>query len=453
MHRARIPGLALAIVKDDKVVYLKGYGQADSSGRPVTPQTSFILGSITKSFTALAVMQLVEAGKVELDAPVQKYIPWFRADANASAQITIRELLYQTSGLPMLREPLFWTDQDARALERTVRFLSSAQMSFPPGQGFEYSNANYETLGLVVQMVSGMSYEDYVRQNIFAPLDMKNSFTSQDEALKHGMAMGHRWWYGFPVAATFPLNRSELPAGYLISSAEDMAHYLIAEMNGGRYGNSSVLSSEGIALTQTAPSPGTYAMGWELIDSSGHRLINHEGGMQTFQTSVFFDPEERVGVFVAANVMSALDAFSTPHGSEPLDGQTVRGIGNTVFSMITNRPLPDQGRGIRRLYLIFDLVLLILTVLLVISIARMRRRYQRWKEQGITGWSVLSVLANFIVPVFVLYLTIAVLFWRVLEMFEPDFYYWLNAVAIVLFVKGVMEVAMISSVFRLRQAR
>ena len=326
-------------------------------------------------------------------------------------------------------------------------------MSFPPGQGFEYSNANYETLGLVVQMVSGMSYEDYVRQNIFAPLDMKNSFTSQDEAMKHGMAMGHRWWYGFSVAATFPLNRSELPAGYLISSAEDMAHYLIAEMNGGRYGNSSVLSSEGIALTQTAPSPGTYAMGWELIDSNGHRLINHEGGMQTFQTSVFFDPEERVGVFVAANVMSALDAFSTPHGSERLDGQTVRGIANTVFSMITNRPLPDQGRGIHKLYLIFDLVLLMLTVLLVISIARMRRRYQRWKEQGITGWSVLSVLANFIVPVLVLYLTIAVLFWRVLEMFEPDFYYWLNAVAIVLFVKGVIEVAMISSVFRLRHAR
>jgi len=88
MRRARIPGLALAIVKDDEIVYLKGYGQADPSGRPVTPQTPFIIGSVTKSFTALAAMQLVEAGKIELDAPVQKYLPWFRvADANASAQI------------------------------------------------------------------------------------------------------------------------------------------------------------------------------------------------------------------------------------------------------------------------------------------------------------------------------------------------------------------------------
>ena len=147
----RIPGLALAIVKDEKIVYLKGYGQADPSGRPMTPQTPLILGSITKSFTALAVMQLVEAGKVELDAPVRRYIPWFRvADPNASAQITVRQLLYQTSGLPMLREPQFWTDQDAGALERTVRFLSDKQMSFPPGERFQYSNANYETAGLIV---------------------------------------------------------------------------------------------------------------------------------------------------------------------------------------------------------------------------------------------------------------------------------------------------------------
>ena len=104
-------------------------------------------------------------------------------------------------------------------------------------------------------------------------------------------------------------------------------------------------------------------MGWELIDIDGHRLINHEGGTGTFQTSVFFDPEERVGVFVGANVMNALDAFSSPHGSGALDGITVRAVALTVFSMATNRPLPDQGRGIRKLYLVFDLVLLMLTAL------------------------------------------------------------------------------------------
>ena len=446
MRLPRIPGLALAIVKDDQIVYLKGYGRADPSGRPMTPQTPLILGSITKSFTALAVMQLVEAGKVELDAPVQKYIPWFRvADANASAQITVRQLLHQTSGLPMLREPQFWTDQDAGALERTVRFLSRAQLSFPPGRGFEYSNANFETLGVIVQTVSGMSYEDYVRQKIFAPLEMKNSFAFQDEAQKHGMATGHRWWYGFPVAVTFPLNRSELPAGYLISSAEDMAHFLIAELNGGRYRNSSVLSSEGIASTQTGPSPKAYAMGWEQTELDGRRLINHEGGTANFQTSVFFDPEERVGVFVGANVMSALDAFSSPHGAEPLDGTTLRAVAQTVLTMATDRPVPDQGRTIRNLYLAFDVVLGILTVLLIVSIVRLRRRYQQWKVQGTTNWTIVSAIANFAVPLLVLYLNMKVFLWRVLEMFQPDFYYWLTAVAIVLFVKGVIKIALITS--------
>src|SRR5262245_47704919 len=121
MRAPRLPGVALAIVEDDRIVYLKGYGRTDSSGRPVTPQTAFALGSITKSITALAVMQLVEAGRIELDAPVRRYIPWFRtADAQASAGITVRELLNQTSGLPMIRDAQLETAQDDGVLERTV---------------------------------------------------------------------------------------------------------------------------------------------------------------------------------------------------------------------------------------------------------------------------------------------------------------------------------------------
>jgi CubicO group peptidase (beta-lactamase class C family) len=455
MSWPRIPGLSVAIIKGDRIVYLKGFGQADPSGRPVTPQTPFIIGSITKSFTALAVMQLVEAGKVDLDAPVQKYIPWFRtADANASAQITVRQLLYQTSGLPMMREPQFWTDTDAGALERTVRFFAHAQLDFSPGLGFGYSNANYETAGLIVQMVSGQSYEEYVKQHILAPLDMKNSFPSEQEASEHGMAIGHRWWFGFPVAHTFLYNRSELPAGYLYASAEDMAHFMIAEMNGGHYGNSSVLSHDGIASTQTGPTPNAYAMGWERPEIGGRHLINHDGGTANFQCSVFMDPDEHVGVFVAANIMSALDAFSTPHGAEPLDGETVRGVALSVLSLATKRPLPDQGRGKRQSYVIFDLVLLTLTTLLVISLMRIRRRYQRLRQRGIWSWwsfgwrSGLVALLHFTLPVLVVYLAMNVLLWHVLKMFQPDLIYWLEAVALVLLVKGVIEIALLARLFR-----
>jgi CubicO group peptidase (beta-lactamase class C family) len=263
----------------------------------------------------------------------------------------------------MLRGPEFSTDQDAGVLERTVRSFADAQLDSPPGQGYTYSNANYDTLGLLVQTVSGQSYEEYVQQHIFAPLEMRNSFASQEEALAHGMAVGHRWWFGFPVAFTPPYIRSELPAGYLLSSAEDMAHFMIAELNGGRYESSSILSSRGVTLTQTPPAQRKYAMGWERLDVDRRHLINHDGGTTNFQCSVFLDPDERVGVFVAANVMSALDAFSSPHGSTPLDGETVRAVAHSVLSLSTNRPLPDQGRGIRRLYFLFNLVIVALTLL------------------------------------------------------------------------------------------
>lgn len=459
MRWPRIPGLALAIVKDDRIVYLKAYGEADPSGRPVTPQTPFILGSVTKAFTALAVMQLVEAGKVSLDAPVQKYVPWFRtADATASAQITVRQLLYQTSGLPMLREPQLMTDQDAGALERTVRSFAHAQLDHPPGQTFAYSNANYDTAGLIVQTVSGMSYEDYVKQHIFAPLDMKNSFASQDEALKHGMAAGHRWWFGFPVAVKFPYLRSELPAGYLISSAEDMAHFVIAEMNGGRYNNSTVLSGEGMALTQTAPASQTYAMGWQRIEVDGRQLITHDGGTGHFETSVFFDPKERVGVFVGMNVMSALDAFSSPAGPDPLDGVSVRAIAQSVLNLATDRPLPDQGPGIRRLYAIFDLVILVLSTLLVVSLFRIGRRYKLWRRRIANrqsfGWrAVVKAITHFTLPLLILYLVLRVPLWGVAVMLQPDLAYWLVAVAVVLFVKGAIELTLMNRAFRQTYAR
>ena len=454
MRSARIPGLALGIVRGNQVIYLKGYGRADESGRPVTPQTPFLIGSITKSFTALAVMQLVEAGKVDLDAPVQRYIPWFRvADPNASAKITVRHLLTMTSGIPQSYVTQLWTDQDDRALERTVRLLATARLNGPVGESFAYANANYETLGLIVQVVSGRSYEDYIRERIFAPLEMGNSFASQDEAMRHGMASGYRWWFGIPVPATLAYKRAELPAGYLISSAEDMTHYLIAQMNEGCYRDRAVLSPEGIAFTHSEPAPGRYGIGWETLRANGRRLINHDGGTANFQSSLFFDPNAGVGVILLANVINALDAFASPHGTSPLDGQTTRAMARTVLSLATSQPLPDTRPGHERLTLLFNVVILALTGALVVSLARMRKRHRRLEERGITSRSDLvrrsgvAAITNFALPVAVVYLLLGVPAWRALILFQPDLGYWLNAVALVLCLKAIFELVALRRVF------
>src|SRR6266566_2736681 len=182
METAHIPGLSVAIVKGDQIVYLKGYGQADPSGRPVTPQTPFIIGSISKTFTALAVMQLVESGKVELDAPVQRYLPWFRvADPVASARITLRHLLYHTSGIPSSGYACT-TDQVTMTLEQYVRSLATLTLDRPVGSRPDYCSTNYDVLGLIVQTVSGQPYGTYVQQHVFAPLQMHHSFASEPEA-------------------------------------------------------------------------------------------------------------------------------------------------------------------------------------------------------------------------------------------------------------------------------
>jgi CubicO group peptidase (beta-lactamase class C family) len=172
MERLNIPGVALAIVEDDEIAHLRGFGKARPGGEEPTPQTPFIIGSLTKSFTALAVMQLVEDGKVELDAPVQRYLPWFRvADPRASVQITVRHLLNQTSGLPQLSglRSLADFDDSPDASERQARALSTLELTRPVGSKFEYSNMNYNLLGLIVEAASGESYEAYVQNHIFAP--------------------------------------------------------------------------------------------------------------------------------------------------------------------------------------------------------------------------------------------------------------------------------------------
>jgi CubicO group peptidase (beta-lactamase class C family) len=454
MGAAHIPGLSAAIVKGDQIVYLKGYGQADPSGRPVTPKTPFIIGSISKTFTAVAVMQLVESGKVDLDAPVQRYLPWFRvADPEASAQITVRSLLNHTSGLPQVTETFLWTDQDGGVLERTVRNLKTVALARPVG-AFGYSNANYQIQGLIVQAVSGQSYEAYVDQHIFAPLEMQTSFTSQQQAQQHGMATGYRWWFGFPIPATMPYIRAELPAGYLLSSAQDMANYLIAQMNGGQYRHRSILSPQGIAFMQARPAGVPYGNGWD----TGRPMVNQDGATANFQASVFFDPKERVGVFIAANVMNSLDGLSSPLGSATFAAITTRGMAQSVFSLATHHPLPDQGLGIERTSLIFDVLLVALTGALVLALVRMPRRYRRLAHRGLAQWSELARRSGWIAalhfawPAALVYVALTLPEWKEFVWFQPDLTYWLSAVATLVFLKGGIESALVWRMFgRTRQ--
>ncbi|HTP09268.1 MAG TPA: serine hydrolase domain-containing protein [Anaerolineae bacterium] len=318
MHRFNIPGASLAIVEGDQIVHMRGFGRAQPDGEAPTPQTPFFIGSLTKSFTALAVMQLVEAGKIELDAPVQRYLPWFGvADPQASAEMTVRHLLNQTSGLPMLLGMTNLADVDNRpdAAERQVRALSALKITRPVGSKFEYSNLNYNVLGLIVEAASGECYEGYVQQHIFDPLDMSHSYTSKADAQQDGLAMGHRFWFGVPVAArNLPVPRGSLPAGELISSAEDIGHYLIAQLNGGRYRSAQILSGAGIEemhrpaaeINEMGMSLGHYGMGWISEGTGASRIVSHSGIVPDFGGFIALVPGQKKGLVLLFNVNHAM---------------------------------------------------------------------------------------------------------------------------------------------------
>ena len=313
MRRLHIPGASLAIVEDDAIVDVRGFGRARPGGETPSPQTPFVLGSTVKSITALAVMQLVEAGKIELDAPVQRYLPWFHvADLQASAQMTVRHLLNQTSGMPMIAGMVNLADLDdgPDAVERQVRSLATLKLSHSVGSAFEYSNLNYNVLGLVIEAASDETYEGYVQRHIFAPLDMHHTHASQAAAKQDGLAVGHRYWFGCPIAIPdLPLAQGSLPSGQLISCAEDMAHYLIAHLNGGRYGNAQVLSAAGIdelhrgvAEQWVMGAPlAAYSMGWFVAKIGETTVLSHGGNVPDFSSYMAILPGQKKGVVLLVN--------------------------------------------------------------------------------------------------------------------------------------------------------
>ena len=377
MDAQRIPGLALGIVQGDRIVHVQGFGEADRSGREVTPQTPFLIGSVTKSFTALAIMQLSEAGRLQLDAPVQRYLPWWRvADPNASTLITIRHLLYQVSGLSKATGNAYATSGDTHdsALEDRVRALRDAELTEPVGTTWQYSNANYWTLGMIVQAVSGQSYETYVQQHIFNPLQMGNSYTSGTEAVQHGLPTGHRYWYGFPVASELPFDRGGLGSQGLSSSAQDMTGYLSLYLNGGRHGATTLVSPAGAAELQRAGVPTgldgvSYAMGWDVGQIHGTTTISHDGSGFDSHANVLLIPDRGWGVVVMENGENSPDEF--------FGSRRMTGIANGVAGMLIGED-PSTTSSSRSLWVVYGVVLGILAIQ-VAGMVRSVRTIRTWQ--------------------------------------------------------------------------
>jgi CubicO group peptidase (beta-lactamase class C family) len=376
IERHKIPGLALAFVDGNQIVFMKGYGRADQSGRPITPQTPFLLASVSKPLTAVAVMQLVEAGKVDLDAPLQRYVPEFRlADATSSRQITVRHLLLHTSGLPVTACD---TRNNAGTLAEYVAELRTVKLASPVGTRHIYCSGNYNLLGRVIETVSGQSFGNYIQDHVFTPLEMKQSFTSEAVAQQAGMAQGYQWFFGLPLPTHHPYNPSQLPSGYIISSAEDMGHFLISQLNNGQYKDVSLLSADAIAAMQVSgterENKGGYGFGWVIAPVGGVPAVWHDGVNTNYHSLLLMQPGTHRGVIVLMNSFGIV-AYESAY----------KEIETGIVQRLAGREPAMPAQSLGNLYIKIDALLVVILVLAVQPLARMRTWHRRLLQQVETG--------------------------------------------------------------------
>ena len=319
MNKFALPGMCIGVVQDGKLVYGKGFGEAEAeSKRPVTDETVFRIASISKTFTAIAVMQLFEQGKFKLDDPVNDYLKTYQVlhpDPNAPA-VTIRHLLTHTSGIGEMRD----LKDLALSMVLSEKMYDDFKEGVPPlDEYFEgllapdvypekkwaYANNAFATLGQLIEDVSGESFEHYMVHHVFEPLGMQHSDFTMSERVHDLLAQGYIMKKGLLEAVDYV----EFPgraAGTAMSNVQEMGLYLAALMNGGANANGTVIKPETLKKMMSPfyredPHLAAMGLGFFLEDLDGHTAAWHGGSLPGFNSALWVAPDDKLGVFVSAN--------------------------------------------------------------------------------------------------------------------------------------------------------
>ncbi len=348
-----VPGLALVVIRDGKVVHRRGFGELETS-QPI------IIGSLSKAFTATAVMTLVEEGRIELDAPVRRYLPGMKFEDPQMRAVTVRHLLNQTSGLPANAPRA--SAQDASLAEH-VAALQGVQLVSTPGRNHVYSSPNYQLLGRMVEVASGQSFGDYVQAHVLDPLQMTSSSTSGAE---HA-APGHNLWWGLPGPSTYRWEPGRLPTASMVVSADDMARFVLWQLGDGP----PILSDESRTLMHRGVGKSeyfSYAMGWREGTTAGVPSLWHGGAVPSYRGAVVILPQSRSAVIVLTN-MSTMFADHT------------REIAAGVVASMEQRPRPEGFRPLRHVYTVVAAGSLLLLGFAVRGLVRAVRKPagKKWK--------------------------------------------------------------------------
>ncbi|GAA2127082.1 serine hydrolase domain-containing protein [Glycomyces algeriensis] len=362
LHEASgVPGLSVVVTHDDEIVHAAGYGH-DSDGDAITADSPFRVASVSKSFTAMAVMILAEEGAIALDEPVADQLPGFTMADERADEITVRHLLNQTSGFSDTTIDVVEL-QDATSLEDYVARLADDALATDPGTDWEYANPNFNVAARLVEVASGQTFEAFMEERVFAPLGMEHSAT-RDETIDPGLGYNNLFGLWMPRGAGVDGMLDDSGSGGIITSAADMGRWLITQQGQGPQ----LVSAAGLAEMHTPSPVQDYGMGWG-VEPDG--TFVHSGNLMTFNSVEWIDPESGYGIAVLTNGAGMADVTYTAM---------------EALAAMANGETPDEPKGDTLAQIALAAVTLAAIALGVIGVVRSRRWAE--KRRGRPAWRI-----------------------------------------------------------------
>lgn len=411
VKNANIPAMSVSIVNKDEVLFSGNYGQCESGDTP------FLLGSVSKSFTAVCIMQLVEQQKIDLTATVSTYLP----NTTDGDKITVSQLLNHTSGLG-----------EHQTLEN-YKIVNK--------QGVHhYANVNYSLLGEIIEAVSGKSYPEYISTNLFEPLKLSHTAATYNESIENDLIDGYTNYWGIPIKTThkYPSSKNDwitVPAGYISSSSNDLGKYLQMYLNGGN----GIISKESIntmfygdTVYVAGDVPFWYGYGWATVkEPLSEPILRHSGLIETGTSCVFIMPESDIAIAIEANVN---DYFVT---NEMMDSL---GFG-IVLILLGDSPNEIAGNAYMLRHLWIDLIMLTIVFAAILPWCFLPRYVHRTECRKLSLKVILLALFHIFLPIFILLLVpvfFATPLW-VAKAFVPDIFITVIISSALLFIGGLVK--------------
>ncbi|MGE7690952.1 serine hydrolase domain-containing protein [Lysinibacillus sp. NPDC097214] len=426
----RIPGASIAIVHKNDIFYSKSWGVTGESEEKVTAETPFVVGSISKSLTGLAIMRLVDAGIIQLDDPVQKYMPWFTLkDKQAASQITIKHLLTQTSGISTY-SGLAISDKesnDLSAIKENVESLSNVKLTAAPGEKHQYSNANFSILGALIEEVTNQTFSEYMEEQVFSPLGMKNAAANSSMAYERGYLAGYQSWLGHPVKSAVTYDNGGTPYGYITASATDMVQYirLLSQHKQNNFLSKNAMNLYISPFVLTSKSR-YYGLGVRIsYPESKEEMIWHSGSNPDARSEVFYIPETDWGGVILTNKSHILEEKSLLY------------LKQGIINILNGKEPVDVPKYKPTFQIITITILCLLFVMLIYLLIKVKaKKVNKRGVSGIFGF-ILLVLAIISIPL-LSYSTGTP--WHTIRYFAPDIAFLTITMITLLTLNGLLSI-------------